>query len=74
MSDDVVETEFLRSKLKTLTEIIEIFKEGIYNMVMADTQFYQDEEIDIWEIFLEYCLTDDERKARGWDRRKDLDH
>lgn len=67
------ECSFLRNKIAEIEEelnkteeIMDEFRLNIKNMVLSDVDFYKEKEIDIWEMFLIFCLTEEERHAKGW--------
>ena len=64
----------LEHELKMSLDIIQEFKENIYNMVMANPKHYQRNEIDVWEMFVNMVLTEEQRRKYGWLTAEDLNH
>ena len=61
-------------ELKMMDDIINEFTENIKLMVIANPQYYREKEVDVWEMFLKFCLTEEERHAKGWLLDEDIHH
>ena len=67
------ECEFLRKKVQDQEEelnkmetVLNDFQINIKNMVLANPDHYREKEIDVWQMFLIFCISEEDRFKFGW--------